>query len=162
MHTHNITFEYQEYDNANALPPAEAELLARALDATHHAHAPYSGFYVGCALRLVSGEIITGNNQENAAYPSGLCAERTALFHAGSRGLGPELRALAVRARSAHAPVLTPPYPCGACRQVMVEYEQMAETPMLVLLQGETGPILRIEGVAGKLLPFVFQFKFGG
>jgi cytidine deaminase len=162
MHTHHIAFDYQEFESESELAPAEAELLARALAATHTAHAPYSGFFVGCAVRLATGEVHTGNNQENAAYPSGLCAERTALFHIGSLGLGAQVRALAVRARSRHAPVSTPPYPCGACRQVMVEYEQIAQTPLTVLLQGEAGPILRLQGVAGKLLPFVFQFQFPG
>ena len=106
---------------------------------------------------LDDGEIILGNNQENKAFPSGTCAERTALFFAGSLG---KIRKIAVSAKSLTKPVNVPVTPCGACRQVMLEYEQMAGIPFIVLMQGETGPVLRVEGVASSLLPFGFDVDF--
>lgn len=142
------------------LDPVEAGLLGAALKACDLAYAPYSHFQVGAALLIGAGEIITGNNQENQAYPSGLCAERTALFYAGSQGKGSELRAIAIRAKSVKVSVNRPGTPCGACRQVMLEYERLAGRDLVILMQGETGPVLRLEGVAKCLLPFAFDIEF--
>lgn len=157
-HTHAI--RYQRYAGPSELPQEEAELLSSALDATEKSYAPFSEFYVGCAVLLRDGSIIQGNNQENRAFPSGICAERTALFHVGSIGKGHLIKAIAVRARSEKKEILTPVTPCGACRQVMVEYEQQGTEPWIVLMQGASGPILRVEGVQTSLLPFGFEIDF--
>ncbi|MEL6652258.1 MAG: cytidine deaminase [Bacteroidota bacterium] len=155
-----ISIQYELFDSATDLPEDEALLLESALRATDTAYAPFSNFLVGCALQLVDGSIITGNNQENIAFPSGMCAERTALFYAGSLGKGADIRKLAVRARTEHKPINVPVMPCGACRQVMVEYENMMEQAMVILSQGEDGQIMRLVGVKQTLLPLSFDIEF--
>lgn len=157
-HTHVI--RYQQLAGPDELSQTEADLLSRALDATEMAYAPFSEFYVGCAVLLSDGSIIQGNNQENRAFPSGICAERTALFHIGSIGKAHLVKAIAVRARSEKKEIDTPVTPCGACRQVMVEYEQQGSEPWIVLMQGASGPIIRVEGVQTSLLPFGFEIDF--
>ncbi len=152
-----LHLHYRLYDHREELEPDEADLLEQAWRATENAYAPFSEFKVGCAVALVDGSVILGNNQENRAYPSGLCAERTALFYAGAQGLGADIRKMAIRAQSIHYPVDRPVMPCGACRQVMMEYEEMAEAHFVVLMQGESGSILRVESVRGCLLPFPFD-----
>lgn len=154
-HQHHIT--YQRFEDAGELPQEEQALLQQALDATEHAFAPYSGFRVGCALLLEDGEVIVGNNQENVAFPSGLCAERTAFFRAGSEGKGEKVRKVAIRALSSNYQLSSPPASCGACRQVMVEYERRAPAPFIVLMQGASGAVLRLEGVQQSLMPFTFD-----
>ena len=148
------------FQSKDELPTDEAALLASAMEATEAAYAPFSEFRVGCAVLLDSGEIILGNNQENRAYPSGLCAERTALFFIGSQSKGKLIRKIAIRVRSDRKTIQTPAMPCGACRQVMVEYEQMADLPFVVLSQGAEGNIMRMEGVRNNLLPFSFDIDF--
>ena len=135
-------------------------LLAQALEATTHAYAPHSRFHVGCALLMADGAVVVGNNQENIAYPSGLCAERVAFFHAGATGKGDQIRKVAIRASSQRKSINSPAMPCGACRQVMVEYEQMNAEPFVLLSQGETGEILRLLGVQQNLLPLHFDVDF--
>jgi cytidine deaminase len=156
----NLSLPYQWIEDSASLAADEQALLDSALSACDKAYAPYSHFHVGCALGLEGGEVITGNNQENQAFPSGLCAERTALFYAGSQGKGGQLRKLAIRARSEKLSVNRPGTPCGGCRQVMLEYERMAGQDLVILMQGETGPVLRLEGVAKTLLPFAFDIEF--
>ncbi len=148
------------FSDSRKLPQEEALLLEKALEATANAYAPHSQFRVGCAVLLDDGEIILGNNQENRAYPSGLCAERTALFHIGAMGKAGKIRTIAIRARSERTAIDEPAMPCGACRQVMVEYEKQAGTPFVILSQGETGPILRLESVQDSLIPFSFDLEF--
>jgi cytidine deaminase len=142
------------------LPADEQALLVAALEACNLAHAPWSQFQVGCALQLENGETLTGNNQESPAFPSGLCAERTALFHAGAIGMGEKVRKIAVRAMSAKKEVDVPVTPCGACRQVMLDFENRGGKPIVVLLQGHSGKVLKLQGVAATLLPFAFDFEF--
>ncbi len=138
------------------LTPAEARTWQAARAATDHAYAPYSGFHVGAALLLADGRIFPGTNQENAAYPSGLCAERTALFGlaASQPGAG-HIVGMAVAARPAGG-AFGPAMPCGACRQVMLEYEQRQGQPIPLLLPGPKGQIYRFASV-GELLPFHFS-----
>ena len=133
MQNKKLEISYQLFQSKDELPTDEAALLASAMEATEAAYAPFSEFRVGCAVLLDSGEIILGNNQENRAYPSGLCAERTALFFIGSQSKGKLIRKIAIRVRSDRKTIQTPAMPCGACRQVMVEYEQMADLPFVVL-----------------------------
>ena len=110
-------------------------------------------------MRLANGEVVTGCNIENAAYPSGLCAERVTLFAAQAQYPGVAVVALAITARSESKAIEEPVAPCGACRQVMVETEQRSGMPLRVLCQGETGPIMVFDGIE-SLVPFVFLDKF--
>jgi cytidine deaminase len=148
-----LIIAYQEFTGIADLSAAEAELPAHALRAARLAYAPYSGFEVGAAISLNNNQILTANNQENAAYPSGICAERNVLFYAGAQGLAGQITHLAIRAIKHQTPVI----PCGACLQVMLEIEKRANRKLIILTQGLSGAILRFEGVEGVLLPFTFQ-----
>lgn len=140
------------------LPPADQRLVEAAKEATYRSYAPYSNFSVGAAVMLIDGTIVTGSNQENAAYPSGLCAERTALFYANSQYPDQPVKALAIAARSLNGFLDIPIPPCGACRQVMLETEQRYQTAMRILLYGEK-EIYVIEGTK-TLLPLSFGEEF--
>ena len=152
---------YTVYDHLEELDPSDAELLRLAHEAARNAYAPYSNFNVGAAVRLANGEVVTGNNIENAAYPSGLCAERVAMFAAMAKFPNVPFEALAVTAYSASKTIDEPVAPCGACRQVMVEVEQLSKQPLRVLCQGETGPVFAFDGIE-SLMPFIFLDKFLG
>ena len=141
------------------LPERDAELMRRAHAAARNAYAPYSKFHVGAAVRLANGEIVVGNNVENAAYPSGLCAERVAMFAAMAQFPGVPFEALAITAWSSTKAISEPVAPCGACRQVMVEVEHVSKRPLRVLCQGDTGPVMVFDGIE-SLMPFVFLEKF--
>lgn len=116
----------------------EKMLVERAKSASADAYAPYSNFWVGAALLLENGEIITGNNQENAAYPSGLCAERTAVFYANAAHPDVAVTTIAVAAQHAGGFLKEPIAPCGACRQVLLETEHRYGKKLRILLYGET------------------------
>ena len=150
---------YTVYDYLEELDPSDAELLRFAHEAARNAYAPYSKFNVGAAVRLANGAVVLGNNIENAAYPSGLCAERVAMFAAMAQYPGVPFEALAVTAYSASKTIDEPVAPCGACRQVMVEVEQLSKQPLRVLCQGETGPVFAFDGIE-SLMPFIFLDKF--
>ena len=117
----------------------EKKLIEAAKKATEKAYAPYSGFSVGAALLLENGEIVSGNNQENAAYPSGLCAERTTVFYANANF--PEEKVIAIAIAANHKGSFTEDVitPCGACRQVLLETENRFHSPMKVLMYSEKG-----------------------
>lgn len=152
-----LSIVYDEIDSVGKLGDSDAGLVQSAMDATAGAYAPYSHFRVGAALLLADGTVVTGSNQENAAYPSGLCAERTALFAASAQK--PEVRdyqALAIVGRNAKGEYCEA-LPCGACRQVMIEYEKNQGHPMRVLCYIDKGCI-RIFEKAADLLPFSFDF----
>ncbi len=146
---------YEVYDSMDELQPHDAELMRKAHEAARNAYAPYSKFHVGAAVRLANGVVVLGNNIENAAYPSGLCAERVAMFSAMAQYPGEPFEALAVTAWSATKAIEEPVAPCGACRQVMVEVEQASKRPLRVLCQGDTGPIMVFDGIE-SLMPFIF------
>ncbi len=138
------------------LNEVEQELVAAAKEATFRSYAPYSRFCVGAAALLDNGEIVTGNNQENCAYPSGLCAERTTLFYANSRYPDVPVRTLCIAARDSSGSFTKEPIsPCGACRQVMLETEHRFGHPMQVMLFGTNG-IYFIDS-AQDLLPVGFD-----
>ncbi|MBT8196550.1 MAG: cytidine deaminase [Bacteroidia bacterium] len=138
------------------LTETEQLLITKAKEAAMNAYAPYSEFYVGAALELRSGEILVGNNQENAAYPSGLCAERVLLFSTGANYPSKQIKTLAVLAYKNDKIVAATP--CGACRQVMVEYEQKQENPIkIIMYKGEDDII--VSNDAKGLLPFAFDSK---
>jgi cytidine deaminase len=151
-----LNIKYREYASVAELGACDAELMRRAVAATEGAYAPYSGFRVGAAVRLADGSVVTGSNQENAAYPSGLCAERTAVFAASAQR--PDMRdyeALAIAGRNGGGE-LCEASPCGACRQVMAEYESRYANTITVLCYLSGGRIRRITGVK-SLLPFGFD-----
>jgi cytidine deaminase len=149
---------FKVYDNENELEPADAMLLQEAIKAVDNAYAPYSHFHVGAALQLSDGEIIHGSNQENSAYPSGLCAERVALFRAGAVNNSLRIRALAVTARTTEMVLNQPVNSCGACLQVMADFERRSGNQMRVILRGETGEIYVCDGIV-NLMPLIFEFK---
>ena len=150
-----IEIPYEVY-SFGELNEEDRNLVETAREATRKSYAPYSKFHVGAAALLENGIVVTGNNQENVAYPSGLCAERTALFYAHSQYPEVAVKALAIAARHAdgtpHRGIITP---CGACRQVMMESEKRSGTPMRILLCGEK-EVYVMESVK-SLLPFSFE-----
>jgi cytidine deaminase len=151
-----ITGEIEEYGSANELSGEDQALLAKAKEAGRNAYAPYSAFYVGAALRLDNGVIVTGNNQENVAYPSGLCAERVAVFAAGANHPGVAVNAIAITCSSTKFAVNRPLSPCGACRQVIAEYERKAGKNIRIILAGETGAVYVVKSMK-DLLPLSFE-----
>jgi len=139
----------------NELDSKDLMLVNAAKEATRGSWSPYSGFSVGAALMLDDGTVVTGSNQENAAYPSGLCAERTALFAAGHSYPGKAVTALAIAARNKKGYTAQPITPCGACRQVLAETEQRGGKPIRYILYGTEGTMI-IEGGTDAILPFCF------
>lgn len=150
-----LTISYEEYASAEELQAADRQLLEQAIAAADGAYAPYSGFRVGAAVRLDDGQTVCGNNQENAAYPSGLCAERTALFAASAQHPGAGVDAIAVVGRNQKGH-LCAASPCGACRQVMSEYEGRQGHPMRVVCLLDGGAVRVVESAA-HLLPLAFE-----
>ena len=139
------------------LSKEDRELVEAAKQATNGSYAPYSKFLVGAAARLMDGCIVTGANQENAAYPSGLCAERTALFAAGAQHPEQPVVALAIAARKGRRFLAQPISPCGACRQVISGVEERYGVPIRILLYGTDG-VLVSDGIS-PLLPLSFADK---
>ncbi len=139
----------------NELSNTDRELMDQAIAATERSYAPYSHFSVGAAARLTNGIVVSGSNQENAAYPSGICAERTTLFYANSQYPDQAVETLAIAARNGQGLLDDPIPPCGACRQVMLETEKRFNHPMRVLLYGEKG-IYEMKEI-GDLLPLSFK-----
>lgn len=154
--------DYTVYDDERELAahaPADADLLRQAHQAVDRSYAPYSKFHVGAVVKLANGVVVEGANIENAAYPSGLCAERVTLFAAQAQYPDVPVEAIALTASSEITEVTEPVAPCGACRQVMVEAEQRSGRPMKIICQGHTGPVFVFEGVE-TLMPFIFLTKF--
>lgn len=150
-----IPFTIFEVDDLNTLAEEDKKLIEISRSMTHNAYAPYSEFWVGAAVLLDNGEIVKGSNQENAAYPSGLCAERVAVFSASALFPGVKMRSIAISARNDHKPLSHPVSPCGACRQVLLEYEFKQEGPLRVLLSSDSGKVYIVEKVK-DLLPLSF------
>ena len=138
------------------LSSEEKQLVANAKSSLTTAYAPYSGFLVGASVLLENGEIINGSNQENVAYPSGLCAERVALFYAGAKYPDVKVNTIAVSVLSKNFDVTEVISPCGACRQVMAEYEDKQEQAIKVILHSPTDQVL-IANTVESLLPFMFK-----
>ncbi len=144
------------YDHDYELSKEDQELLQYAKEICHQAHAPYSNFYVGAAILLEDGTIVKGNNQENLAYPSGLCAERTAIYYTGANYPNKVIKTIAVAAYQPLFSKYVPANPCGACRQAMLEYENKQTEPIRVILEGENNKIYIITSIA-SLLPLHFK-----
>ena len=155
MTNREIKIAYQEFDSLDELNQEDLLLAKAAIDATSRSYAPYSNFNVGAALMYADGEIIQGSNQENAAYPSGLCAERTALFYASSRRPDTPIISLAIAAAQNGKLCDIPATPCGACRQVMAQYQTKSGRPMSVLLVG--GKKIWKFASVDELLPLTFN-----
>ena len=155
MKTVNLSFNYREYSSIEEMEPWDRELVEAAIDAQKGSYAPYSKFNVGAAVRLDDGTIVKGANQENSAYPSGLCAERTAMFAANAQNPGKAMTALAIVGGFDHTVSDTPCTPCGACRQVMAEYQNLGGRPLEVIMFGaaQTWKFDRVDDI----LPFIFD-----
>ena len=156
MITHTLTIAYTEVSKLALLDDLDRNLLKEAWDASESAYAPYSKFHVGAAVRLGNNLILRGNNQENGAYPSGMCAERVAVFSASAMYPGIPIKTIAVVAKTDVFDLSDPVTPCGACRQVISEYEMLSGQPIRILLQGNSEKIWMIDGIA-NLLPLMFH-----
>lgn len=148
--------EYEVYKDASELASEDRALLEAARKAAEDAYAPYSRFKVGAALLLANGQCVPGTNQENASYPVGICAERTALSTASSLYPGIAVQALAVSYRNELGSSLKPISPCGICRQTICEYEQRYNTPIRIIMAGLTGPVFIVKN-GGSLMPLSFS-----
>lgn len=151
-----IKVKVERISSTDLLSEIESELVDQAIKASKNAYAPYSRFNVGAAVLLEDGTIVIGNNQENVAYPSGLCAERVAFFAAGAQHPGKIINSVAIHAYSDIFEVTDAVAPCGACRQSMSEYEIKQKQPISLLFSGPDGQIKKISDVA-SLLPLIFN-----
>lgn len=153
-----ITIDIKELKESE-LTATQQRLLTQAKAATYRSYAPYSQFHVGAAVLLGDGTIVTGNNQENCAYPSGLCAERTAMFYANSQYPQQPVTCICIAARDTEGNFTRQPIaPCGACRQVLLETEKRFGTPISILLYGTEGCYIIPD--AQSLLPVTFDSSF--
>ena len=157
MKTSEIKIVVHEFETILELPEIDRQLILEARKATTRAYAPYSGFHVGAAVLLGNGKIIAGNNQENSAYPSGLCAERVALFYANANYPESEIKTIAGSAAKNDILVDEPVKPSGSCRQSLAETELRFEHPIRIILDGKKS-ILVLQGVE-SLLPLSFSKK---
>lgn len=147
------------FDNIEELPNLVKGLMKKAVEAKQNAYAPYSKFKVGAAMLLEDGSMITGNNQENAAYPSGMCAERVAIWKVSSDFPHKKILKLAISASSSSQILKEPVAPCGACRQTLSEYEIKQKAKIEVYFMGEEGEIIKTDSVL-DLLPIAFDKTF--
>lgn len=154
-----ITSQFSVYDSLEELPKEIQDLMSQAVTIRKNAYAPYSKFRVGAALLLDNNNVVLGSNQENAAYPSGLCAERVAIFQAGAIYPEAKILKMAITAASDTNLTSTPIPPCGSCRQSIAEYEIKQETPIEIFFMGETGVIYKSDSLK-NLLPFTFDKHF--
>ena len=150
-----LEINYTEYSSIGEMLSDDQELVREALEAQKSSYAPYSRFNVGAAVRLEDGTIVRGSNQENAAYPSGLCAERTAMFAASANHPGKAMVSIAIVGGFDQRVATTPCSPCGACRQVMAEYQTLYGKPMRIIMFGteKTWVFDRVDDI----LPFIFD-----
>ena len=151
-----ITSRLEVYDSIDEVPQDVQDLMKKAIEVRDAAYAPYSNFKVGAAIYLENEETVVGSNQENASYPSGLCAERTAVYYAGAKFPDTRILKIAISAKSMRHKVVSPVPPCGACRQALVEYEVKQEEPIELYFMGETGKVVKADSVK-DLLPLVFD-----
>lgn len=154
-----ITTQFSVFENLAELPSEINILMQKATEIRKKAYAPYSKFRVGVALQLDNGQIILGSNQENAAYPSGLCAERVAIFYAGSNFPDAKIIAMAITATSDFTPNKTPIPPCGSCRQSIAEYEFKQDQPIAIYFMGDSGEVYCSDSLK-NLLPLTFDKNF--
>lgn len=151
-----ITSRLEVYESIDEISQDIQDLMKKAVEVRENAYAPYSRFKVGAAILLENGEVVVGSNQENASYPSGLCAERTAVYAAGAQHPNIRILKIAITARSLKHKVVSPVPPCGACRQALAEYEVKQEEPIELYFMGETGKVVKAESIK-DLLPLAFD-----
>ncbi len=151
-----IFTEITVFDDIQELAPQDAELMQQAVAVREMAYAPYSHFRVGAALLMDNGVVVTGNNQENAAYPSGMCAERVAIWAAGSQYPSQKILKMAISARSENHTLNQPIPPCGACRQSIAEYEIKQDKHIEIFFMGEVGKVYKANSLH-DLLPLIFD-----
>ena len=154
MITKKLEITYSEYSSVDELPQNDANLLNAAIEALNGSYAPYSNFNVGAAVQLDNGVIVKGSNQENIAYPSGLCAERTALFSAHANYPQNKIVSIALTSSQNGVLLATPPFPCGACRQVMAQTQTRNGSPLRIIIGG-SDKVFVFNSVE-SLLPFIF------
>ncbi|MFM7661216.1 MAG: cytidine deaminase [Bacteroidota bacterium] len=152
----NISIRYSEFAHWEELDPDDIELVKKAFEVSENAYAPYSKFYVGASLRMEDNSIILGSNQENIAYPSGLCAERVALFYAGSNYPNLKIKKICVVAKGEIIPKENWISPCGSCRQVIIESQNRQYQPIEIILVSQNSRVLVFQSVS-DLLPFAFN-----
>lgn len=150
-----FTINYEEFSSPEEMDPVDQKLIAEALDAQKGSYSPFSHFQVGAALLLADGTIVKGANQENVAYPSGLCAERTAMFAAGANYPDTPMVTLAIAGSDHGVLCESPASPCGACRQVMAQYQRKFGRPIQIILVGSKR-IRKFQKV-DDILPFIFD-----
>lgn len=155
MSNKRLSIDYEEWSSADDLSPEDRELVQAAREAMAGSYAPYSHFNVGAAVRLSDGSIVKGANQENAAFPSGLCAERTAMFSAAASHPDLDIVSIAIVGGAGGRVDERPATPCGACRQVMAQYQTRSGKPMSVIMAGSRR-ILKFSRI-DDILPFVFD-----
>jgi cytidine deaminase len=154
-----LTATFSVFDSKEALPANILSLMEQAIEIRKKAYAPYSKFRVGAALLLDNGKIVLGSNQENAAYPSGLCAERVAVFQSGAVYPEAKILKMAISAASDINTTAAPIPPCGACRQSIAEYEFKQDKDIEIYFMGETGTVYKSDSLK-NLLPFTFDKNF--
>ncbi len=147
------------FEDFKELPNDVQLLMHKASEARLKAYAPYSNFLVGAAILLDNDAVVSGNNQENASYPSGLCAERTAIYYAGAEYPDAKIVTMALIAGSLNQKTVSPIPPCGSCRQAIAEYEVKQGSPIEIYFMGETGKVIKSSSLA-NLLPLVFDRSF--
>jgi len=155
----NVNTTFSVYESIDELDNSTKELMLQAVEIRKQAYAPYSKFRVGAAILLDNQKVVLGSNQESAAYPSGLCAERVAIFQAGSAYPNAKIMKIAISATSDLHPTKRPTPPCGACRQSISEYEQKQDIPIEIYFMGETGEIYKSDSLE-NLLPLSFHKDF--
>lgn len=154
-----ISAELSIFSSVNELPEDVQALMIQAEGARENSYSPYSNFRVGAAIQLENGEVISGSNQENASYPAGLCAERTALFYAGAKYPGVRMQKMALSARSLNHTLETPTPPCGSCRQAIAEYEVKQKQPIEIYFMGNKGKVVKAQSIS-DLLPLIFDNSY--
>ena len=156
MQKKDLQISYYIMEAPGDLLPEDLDLLNIAAESVKASYSPYSRYKVGAAVLLGNGAVVAGSNQENMAFPSGLCAERVALYAAASNHPGTIIKSIAVTARSDDFPVREPASPCGSCRQAMIEYENNQGQPIRIILGSESGQTILVQSV-GDLLPLFFK-----
>lgn len=154
-----IESTFKVYEDLNELPDDIQQLMESAIETRENAYAPYSKFKVGAAILLDNNEVVVGSNQENASYPSGLCAERTAIYYAGAKYPKAKILKMAITASSQNQVTDSPIPPCGACRQSISEYEIKQEQPIEIYFMGVKGKVVKSNSLA-NLLPLGFDRSF--
>ncbi|WP_264559637.1 cytidine deaminase [Flavobacterium sp. N2270] len=154
-----ITTSFVEYENLNELDASSQKMMQLAILARKKAYAPYSKFTVGCAILLDNGKVVEGSNQENAAYPSGLCAERVAIFYAGANYPDAKILKLFISASPVDRDLEQPIPPCGSCRQSIAEYEIKQDQDIEIYFMGGKGKIYKSNSLK-NILPFMFDKKY--